>query len=213
MKAHGGWMFPDADDYMWRELKSDGSYQAAHLEAAMAHVTDRRCAIDGGAHVGQFAKPMARLFEHVIAVEPAPDSAECLTLNLARFGVVNVAVKPVALGAQMGAVTMDLDAKQTARKNTGGRYVLFGGTIPLERIDDWRLEHLGLLKLDVEGSEPFAITGALETLKRCRPIVLFENKRFWQRYGLTADAPQQILSALGYRHLASAGHDVIWGHA
>lgn len=213
MKQHGDWLFPDADDFMWRELQKDGSYQRSHLDAAMTYVTDRRCAIDGGAHVGQFAKPMAALFDRVIAVEPAADSAACLSANLARFGVINVDIKPVALGAHVGSATLELDAKQSARKNTGGRYVVSGGSIPVERIDDWNLAHLDLLKLDVEGSEPFALEGAAETLKRCQPIVLFESKEFWSRYGLPADAPQQLLESLGYMLRESVGRDEIWGPA
>lgn len=213
MKVVAGLVFPDADQFMCREVRPDGSYQADHLVAAIRFVSDRRCAVDGGAHIGQFSKPMAALFERVIAVEPAADSFECLRANLTKFGLTNVETRNVALGSDVGLVSMALDKKQAARGNTGGRYVVSGGTIPVERIDDWNLPHLGFLKLDVEGSEPFALAGAVETLKRCRPIVLFEDKAFWQRYGLPKFAPQDFLMGIGYRFLASVGRDAIWGPA
>ena len=80
------------------------------------------------------------------------------------------------------------------------------------RIDEWNLPSFGFLKLDVEGSEPLALKGARETLVRCHPIVLFEDKAFWvRRYRLPVDAPQQLLTAVGYHQLAVAGCDLVWG--
>lgn len=212
----GVWAFPDADDFMWRELTA-GGYQRAHLDAAMKYVTDRRRAVDGGAHVGQFARPLAALFDDVLAFEPALDSLDCLRANVQAWGRTNITIIPAALGAKVGIAALALDAKQAARKNTGGRYVVDanqqGEGATVVRLDDYAIEALGLLKLDVEGYEPFALEGALDTLARCRPIVLFENKAFWTRYGLAADAPQQILTRAGYRFLESVGHDAIWGPA
>lgn len=213
MKAVHGWQFPDVDDFMWREMKPDGSYQAGHLRMALNYVTDFSLAIDGGAHVGTWSKLMAQAFERVIAVEPSPDTFEALVANMAAFNCFNVDPKPVALGKEAGHVTMALDGRAAAASNTGGRFVQAGGEIPVERIDDWQLPSCGFIKLDIEGSEPLALEGALETLKRCKPIVLFECKGFWRRYGLPKDAPQQVLSSLGYRELAIVKCDRIWGPA
>lgn len=210
---HHGWAYPAADDFMWREAKPDGSYQRRHLDAAMTFVTDRRVAIDGGAHVGQFTKPLAALFDHVIAVEPAEDTFACLVANVARFRLLNVEVKQAALGSRVGYVSLALDAKQTARGNTGGRFVVPGGGIPVERIDDWKLPYVGLIKLDVEGSEPDAINGAIETIASCKPIILFEDKEFSRRYGFYPRATQNLLTTMGYTFLQAISHDEIWGPA
>lgn len=208
MKHHGGWMWPELDDFMWREMKQDGTYQRSHFDAAMRFVTDRRCAVDGGAHVGLWSALMAKQFDRVVAVEPAADTAECLAINMAA--VFNVEIRRVALGSHAGSVSLALDDKQKARKNTGGRYVVTGGSIPVERIDDWNLPSLGLLKLDVEGSEPAAVEGAVETLKRCKPVVLFEDKGFCVRSGYAKDASQKLLAGVGYEHKARVGHDEVW---
>ncbi len=211
MKTIKGWAFPDVDDFMVHEMKADGTYQKSHLLIAMGFVTDRRCAIDGGAHVGTWSKLMAGLFDRVIAVEPSADTFEALTTNLQTFDCLNVEPRQVALGATSGSVTMVLDGRQLALANTGGRYATAGGAIPCEAIDDWHLPALGFLKLDIEGSEVHALQGAAATLERCRPIVLFEDKKFWKRYGLKGDAPQTLLTSLGYRPLTRVGCDDIWG--
>lgn len=211
MKMHGGWMWPDSDDYMWREMRQDGTYQRSHFDKAMEFVTDRRCALDGGAHVGLWSSLMAKEFERVIAVEPAPDTHACLVTNMHRQNLQHkVTCRHVALGASLSSVSLALDAKQAARGNTGGRYVVPGGVIPVDRVDDLCLPSLGLLKLDVEGSEPAAIEGAVETLKRCKPVVLFEDKKFCTRMGYASDASQKLLAGVGYEHKARVGHDEIW---
>ncbi len=213
MKTIHGWAYPDVDDFMWREMKADGSYQAGNLTRALAHVTDWSIACDGGAHVGTWTKPLSARFARVIAVEPSPDTFEALAANMQAFGCRNVEIHQVALGATVGRVSIaPLDARPAAMQNTGARYVREGGTIPRVRIDDWHLPTLGFLKLDIEGSEVFALEGARATLTRCRPIVLFENKGFWYwHYQLPKNAPHVLLTSLGYRFLEQAGKDEIWG--
>lgn len=213
MKQVHGWAFPEDDVFMAAAMTADGKYQADHLDAAMLHVTDFRLAIDGGAHVGTWTKRLSVRFEDVIAVEPSPDTFEALVDNVQRFKWDNVSPRQVALGAAGGRVSMTLDAKNVARANTGARFVQPGADIFVVAIDDWKLPALGFLKLDIEGSEPAALQGAADTLRRCRPIVLFENKGLWKRYGLAREAPQEFLRSVGYRQLAIAGCDLIWGPA
>lgn len=211
MKQHLGWAFPDVDKFMVGQLKSDGTYQGSHLDAAMTFVTDTRLAIDGGAHVGTWTKRLSALFEEVIAVEPSPDTFEALVDNIQRFTLANVSAKQVALGCQRGRVSMTLDAKNEARANTGARFVQPGEDVFVVTIDEWNLTALGFLKLDIEGSEVLALQGAVQTIKRCQPIILFENKKLWTRYGFAATAPQTLLTQLGYRQLSVVGCDLIYG--
>ncbi len=214
MKTVAGLAWPDADTFMCREVKADGSYQRPHLDAALKHVSDFSCAIDGGAHVGTWSALMAKRFTRVIAVEPAPDTFECLQQNM--LGFTNVECRQIGLShIKYFGGKLELDAKQTARGNTGGRYLSPDGvgTIACETIDSWDLKRLGFIKLDVEGFEPHALKGAAETLCRCKPIVLFEDKKFWTRYGLEPNEPQKFLASIGYRFIEAAGFDQIWGMA
>ncbi len=214
MKTHSSWAYPDADDFMWREMKPDGTYQASHLQTALTYVTDWSLAIDGGAHVGTWSRLMADRFSRVIAVEPSADTFEALTANMATFECVNVERRNIAIGAVAGLVSMaPLEPRAEAMKNTGARFVQLGGDIPCERIDDWALPSVGFIKLDIEGSEVDALIGASQTLTRCRPIVLFENKGFCRRFGHAKDGPQAFLASVGYRHIDTAGKDQIWGPA
>lgn len=210
MKIINGWAYPDIDRFMSSEMKADGSYQGGHLHAALQHVTDRRLALDGGAHVGTWSRPLSQLFERVVAVEPSDDTYEALVENMRAFACTNVETHHAALGAAAGVVSMTWDERAASLANTGGRYVQEGGDIPRITIDGLALPSLGFLKLDVEGAEVDALHGARETLVRCQPIVLFENKGFCRRYGHLKDGPQTFLASLGYRQVDVVGKDVIW---
>lgn len=217
MKERHGVAFPDADEFMVRELQPDGSYQGAHLDAALSYVTDWRVAIDGGAHVGTWSRTLSQRFERVLAIEPAPDTFEALRENLRRFGCANVEAVEGALGVHSGFGELTIDDANAARANTGGRFINYVGvhkTVTIVAIDDWQLPALGLLKLDIEGAEPLAIQGATATIARCRPIVIYEDKKLWRRYfTANVDPTGQLLRGLHYRELTAAGCDHIWGPA
>lgn len=211
MKLVKGWHFPDADEFMADHLGKDGTYQRSHLDAALKHVTNWSCALDAGAHVGTWSKPLSERFTSVIAFEPSPDTFEALEANLRQFNCTNVQTHQAAVGSKPGLVSLHLDSRARDLKNTGARFVRLGGDIPMVTIDSLNLPSLGFLKLDIEGSEVEALEGARDTLHRCRPIVLFENKNLWSRYGRGRLAPQQFLEKRGYGQRDRASMDLIWG--
>jgi FkbM family methyltransferase len=215
MKFSDGVAFPDEDDFMVKEFaRTKGRYQFDHLDAAFRHVENFDVALDGGAHVGLWTRELSRLFRQVIAVEPSKDTCEALRKNVTYWGLTNVVVHRVALGREVGLVSMALDREQAARGNTGGRYTAPGGDVPRVTIDSKNVQALGFLKLDVEGSEYAALLGATETLARCRPVVLFEEKHLGERYyGHAPGATQEFLRQQGYRLLERVGCDEIWGSA
>ncbi len=205
-----GWAFPIADRFMSEQLHPDGSYQSGHLRIALEYVKDWSIAVDAGAHVGTWSKTLSSHFTRVIAAEPAEDTFQCLEMNMRRFECTNVELRNVALGAASGTVHMVLDGRALDLANTGARYMKVGGKIPCEAIDDWHLPSLGFLKLDIEGAELQALTGAALTLARCKPIVLFECKGFGKRYGEQPDAIPKLLTSLGYHQAAVCGCDKVW---
>ena len=82
---------------------------------------------------------------------------------------------------------------------TTGNFGAFGlsdGGLPVRllTIDSLKLADLGLLKVDVEGSELAVISGARRTIERCRPVMYLENDRTDAQGALIESA-----SNLGYR--------------
>lgn len=208
MKKVGDYWVPDHETLQVDAL-AKGGWQLDHLETALEHVTDWSCAVDGGAHIGSWSLAMAKQFERVIAFEPAPDTYQALEAN--TLSVRNIIRNGFALGADFGTTGMAEDQRYSGG-NTGGRYVTGEGNIQVAPLDSLGLETLGFLKLDIEGYEVFALRGALDTLLRCRPVVLIEVKpRMAHRFGITPHAAPEFLFEIGMVEVARAGSDWIYG--
>lgn len=211
MKMMENWAVPDADRYTVRKMFGGACIQGGHLDKAMEYVKQRRVAVDGGAHIGTWTRKMSKWFERVISFEPSPESFECLKFNV--HDRPNVELRHQALGKEPGRVGMTLKGhdKAIASGNTMAMFVTEGDEVERVTLDSLSLDVLDFLKLDVEGSEVDAMMGAKETLLRCKPVVLFEDKEHWSRYGYGSKAPQELLSMLGASFYCVIGCDQIWG--
>jgi FkbM family methyltransferase len=50
-----------------------------------------------------------------------------------------------------------------------------GEDINLTTIDNMKLDDIGFIHCDAEGSENFIFSKGIETIKKCRPVILYEN--------------------------------------
>ena len=173
----------------------------------MEYVKTWDLAVDVGAHVGTWAVTMAGCFKEVIAFEPIPEHFECLLENTKGLGVMSY---NRALGSRKDKASWREDPERPG--NSGSRYLTMnGGTIFVTALDDLVLQNVGFLKLDVEGMEPFVIEGAKHTIKRCRPTILVELKKgFEKRYGLERNRAARMLEGFGARDVASSGSDHVF---
>jgi FkbM family methyltransferase len=184
MIEHGGFYFPDGEQHFIVHFGDDlGAYQAAEREAAYGYVTDWRTAIDLGANVGLFSRPFSRKFETVWAFEPVPQIRECLELNVGP----NVIIQPYGVADKPGSFSM-----HRVTKGCGGSFIFnhpdiapFDAETPpahrlveveLRALDSFDIQNVGLIKLDIQGAEFLALKGAENTIKRCKPVVLIEEK-------------------------------------
>ena len=109
-------------------------------------------------------------FESVYTWEPEPNNFACLEKNCIgeKYNLVQGGLGSTENRARirLGRETNAGSHKLTEDKN---------GEIPLYRLDDLNLEHCDLIHLDVEGFEPRCIEGAIETIKRHKPVVILER--------------------------------------
>lgn len=211
MKKAGDYYLPSEDSYFVPLLSQGGGFQIDHLEAALEYVEDWRCAVDGGAHVGTWTSRLAQTFDEVHAFEPAADTFECLQRNLAGHTHHKAAVMlhKFALGQVDGLCSVVEDV--TRPGNTGARFIQMGrGEAPVMTLDSLSLSAVGFVKLDLEGYEYFALLGAVQTLLKCRPVVLVEEKGFGARYDVPAFAASEFLQRLGARRVRQIGKDHVF---
>lgn len=206
-----GWVLPGSDrhfrEYLASAPKVEGRrmYQPQHIHQALQICRMRRLAVDVGAHVGFWSYYLALSFASVHAFEPNELFAHCFERNVRAKHVV---LHRVALGEAEKKVELEVDAQ-----NTGATHVRAGkpGSIPMRRLDDYRLAGIDFLKVDVEGYERLVLDGGRETLARCKPVVIIEQKDFAGRYGAERFAASELLQSLGAVLLAQVVQDFVFG--
>ena len=90
MKKVFEYYMPDSDNHFERlinkRVRNGGppQYQDDVRDEAYKYVTDFDIAVDIGANVGLWAKPLTKKFKRVIAFEPLEQVYSCLELNCKR---------------------------------------------------------------------------------------------------------------------------------
>lgn len=204
MIQHQGVYLPDGEKHLveWMTKSGEivhgrGTYQIKKLRAATAFCRDYRVAVDIGAHCGLWSMQLERLFDRVEAFEPVAAHRECFQLNL--YGKERVRLHDCALGAHAGYVRME-----TAPTSSGDTRVAeecealdfepADDLCPLRMLDSFELEQVDFMKLDCEGYELNALLGGSNTIARCLPVIIVEQKPGRaQRFGLAETGAVQWL--------------------
>ena len=212
-----------SDPYRWR---LSGGF-IAHLFKATTQQHHRRLAptiaqfvppegvvFDIGAHAGQYAKLFARAANagQIYAFEPGSYARAILRVVVWLHRLGNVAVLPLALGAECGVATLNVPVKRSGSYGFGLSHLgapenrwpaIAQELVGLTTIDTvaaaLALDRLDLIKADIEGWELSLLRGAEDTLRRFRPCLLIElSQAHLARAGDTLDAAFAFLAGLGY---------------
>lgn len=195
MKLHNGWWIlkDEDDDGYTRFSKEKGDWQDNLGQRAVYTCDNFEVAVDVGACYGAFSNIFAESFEKVISFEVHPDFVPPFWKNVEPH--TNIELHNIGLWSCN-------KSGEVSRNSYGGRTSVIsnvehstthewwmqsnfieGGSdtrkvpVPTElrTLDSYNFEKIDLLKLDVEHSECHVIFGALETLARCKPVILAES--------------------------------------
>jgi len=191
--------------------KTGDKFEYEHLEEALKAVMEFGICIDVGAHYGSWTIHLAKKFEAVIAFEPFYANFQCLEKNVE--GLENVFIVNNAVGEKKGRVEVGPGKvrPKIPGSNSGTHTIIGEGKTPMVTIDSLDLENVGLIKIDVEGYELRVLEGSKETLKRNRPVVVFEeNKRGKEEHNIKIGSCGKFLDSLGASEFARMGKDIFY---
>lgn len=209
MKQFGGWNFPDHETHLIEWLhkikdEKDGRlrYQGKKQDLALSFCAQKRVAIDVGSHIGLWSFYLAKQFDTVHAFEPVQYHRACFEENVQA---ANVILYSCALGDAEGGISM-----HTSLGSSGDSWVNGEGEIPMHRLDSYGFSDVDLIKADCEGGELAALRGAEETIVRCRPTIIVEQKPGRaQKFGLAETAAVDYLQSLGAKLRAHKSGDYV----
>lgn len=212
MKQSNGWWFPDNETHFveYIQIQVDHGKAALYQEAArkqsLKHVKLRRTAIDIGGHVGTWSKHLSTMFEKVIAFEPIEECRLCFEKNVSAS---NVELIPFALGNKNKTVSMIFNEQSTGDTSIDPESDF--GDFQIKRLDDFNFENVDYIKIDTEGYELYVLQGGIETIKRCKPIIVIEQKKNSIKFGLDQYAARDFLITHGLKVLEKYNDDIIMG--
>ena len=171
-------------------------------------------AVDIGANNGTETILMAEAVGkngRVIAVEPWAPARERLARNLELNRYAQVSVVDRCIGARTGETAFLIASttnNPTASTQVGPRPAETATTtiveaLPLTTVDELLsssdCRDVDLIKVDTDGTEIDVLMGAVDTLNRSRPAVIFEfDAAGYQAHGNTWEQAYRLMSGLGY---------------
>lgn len=185
--------------------RSDGFKYGYEPDVAAAidfFVPSEGVMVDAGANFGYFSLYLASragFVGLVHAFEPSSRGFADLRTLVSLSGLDDrVQIYPLALGDSQGEVTLlmsrsdGLSTTSTQLANSLEK-VLREESVAMRRLDDFALERLDFLKVDVEGAESAVLAGGVKTIRATCPVICFES---WQSVD---DRPAfGLLRELGY---------------
>ena len=167
-------------------------------EKVLYHTTQRRTIINAGGAMGMYPKLWSPHFQRVYTFEPAPLSFYVLNLNCTEDNIFKF---NAGLGHDHEKQILNVDCPVNYGMNRIGPRGDNAVTIPILRIDDFNLDDLDVIQLDIEGWEHNALLGGSDTIQRCHPLITIE----------TAETNTvEMLTGWGYQHRGKGGYDQVY---
>jgi FkbM family methyltransferase len=179
-----------------------------NLDRTIERVPKRRVAVQAGGNLGIYAKRLAESFDAVYSFEPASDLFAMMTANAPEPNIYRF---QAALGFERAMVGVSRQRRDGKPDNHEGiTHVSGPGWIPTLRLDDLMLTECDLIVLDVEGWEYFALQGAVDTIRRCRPWLSVEVNKNAGFVNIDPEAIRAYIVRLGYRFVERLQSDEIY---
>lgn len=167
------------------------------------HPTKNRVMLDIGAHIGTTMIPYSRFFSKVYGFEPNLESYNFCVKNIEFNNAKNCSVENCAI---LNKKTVGVPVQHNTC-NSGCYFfkedVTTNAGIQSKVLDeDDRFVDVDFIKIDTEGSEYYVILGAIEIIKKYKPLIQVEMNGLCEKnFGIPVKVLLELMNSLGYRQL------------
>lgn len=206
-RVEGGLIYLNLHEHPMMVQVAMDTYENAKQAMIRRHLRPGMTFIDAGANMGYFTLLGAKLVGRsgtVIAIEPAPENYAYLRRSIELNGYSQVRALPIALGDHAGTGQLQILPLSTAHTFTQlkPQYSnLPKVEVPIATLDsvvaDQKLEHVDMVKIDVQEWEEEVLRGATNTLRDNPNLVMLLDmpKRIEKRRAI-----EQILAPFGFTY-------------
>ena len=170
-----------------REIQKGNLWESHLHQIFEKYITPQSIVIEAGAHIGTHSVKLSKLSQKLICFEPMKESYDLLLSNFNENKCNNVETYKAGLsdtisktkfawippfnlcGSGLHDNPMGVLDIQEWKPDENESY-----DVDLITIDSLNLENLDFIKLDVEGYEPKAIAGGINTISKYKPVITLE---------------------------------------
>jgi FkbM family methyltransferase len=208
-------LLTDSDYAVSRSIIEGKTYEPHMVSFIREHLRPGMTAVDIGANVGFFSMLFASIVGsngRVLSFEPNTENCRLVLISAASNEFKNITLFPMALSKQRGHMlfTPAIGSNGTPLPSTAEALLDPKCiVVPCDTLDNLAPGRVDFIKIDVEGGEYLALSGAENILRRYRPIVTSEFCLGMLRQGSGIEGSDFLrwMQRLGYRVLLLGRHD------
>lgn len=216
------------DYYFHNSLKKGKVWEELTINKMEKFIKCSTNVIDIGAHIGSHTLTYNKMIKgNVYSFEAQNKIFNILKLNVENQNPENVFIFNFAVGHKNGVETSINDSSIDGTKLKNGliyntnEYINYGGVqlgngkekVIMRTIDSFNFDNIGYIKIDVEGCEELVLFGAFDTIKRCRPVIIFEyrsDKTITEDMKKTLDVDDNIINLNTIKKIEKELNYVVW---
>ena len=166
-------------DFIQRNVVNNNSFfESDILEKLETYIPQNSIILDIGANIGNHSLYWSTISKKnvskIYAFEPVYDTFMILSRNIK---INNLENKVIIHNVGLSDIESCAKISSYSRENIGStRLVSDSGSIQLQKLDNIHIpeEHIDFIKIDVEGMEINCIEGAINTIKKFKPLIFIE---------------------------------------
>ena len=159
-----------------KALLNDKIWEKKITNIFQAYIKEDWVVVDVGAYIGLHTLTISKLAKSVISFEPQPLIHQCLKNTLEKQKIKNVKLYHTALSNKNGTTNIHTNNNGDASLE-GIRDIKFAMSFPVDMntLDNYNIDKINLIKIDVEGHEWEMLEGASNTILKNKPIIILET--------------------------------------
>jgi FkbM family methyltransferase len=186
-----------------------GQYELEDSEMLYNLVGNSKVLFDIGANIGWYSIHLSKMMPSVriYSFEPIPETFKQAKLNIKLNDLKNIELCNIALAAKKeklhfyySPTVTGASSSQNITENVNMIKIECEADTLDNFVMDNNIEKIDFIKCDVEGAEYFVFQGALETLKKYKPIVFTEMLRKWAfKFNYHPNDIINLFKSVGYK--------------